>query len=317
MAQDRVAKRTKDPGEEATGDPIAKKTSRARALEETVPVSEVYQALLECGRPLVPKVIEYFANRGIRVETLDRFQVSFLSDTREVERRLQDEFGEAALVRAGVFQEKDGRSWFSFSRHPILFPILKEGVPVFVQGRLFDPAQGAPKYCNLAGVAVPALLNLDRLMELGPGNRVFVCEGAPDTMVLDQEGFPAVGIIGSSGFKAEWVSNLARFRVHLVLDNDAAGRSGTERITGLFHDQNLPVFVVKLPEGTKDANEFFLNHGAEEFERALAEPSDVRRTCNRQSVNCSRRRETGVRRFPIRILRTGSIPGWSPMAASS
>ncbi len=231
--------------------------------------AEIYRALLGFGRPLAPKAIEYFTQRSIRVETLDRFQIAFLADPHEVERRLLDAFGQAALVRAGVFQEKDGRAWFTFSRHPILFPILKDGLPVFLQGRLLEPKEGAPKYCNLAGVQVPALLNLDRLMEIEPASRVFVCEGAPDTMILDQEGFPAVGIVGSSGFKPEWLPDLARFQVHLVLDNDAAGRSGTDRIAGLFDEGNRPVFVVKLPEGVKDANEFFLNHRAEEFEAVV------------------------------------------------
>ncbi len=138
-----------------------------------------------------------------------------------------------------------------------------------VQGRLLEAREGAPKYCNLAGVEVPALLNVDRLMELEPGSRVFVCEGAPDTLILEQEGFPAVGIIGSSGYKGEWVGDLAHFRVHLVLDNDAAGRSGTDRTAALFHDHNLPVFVVKLPDDVKDANDFFLKHKADEFERLV------------------------------------------------
>ncbi len=166
----------------------------------------------------------------------------------------------------------------------------------FVQGRLLDPKEGAPKYCNLAGVEVPALLNLDRLVELEPGSRVFVCEGAPDTLVLEQEGFPAVGIIGSSGFKAEWVGNLARFRVHLVLDNDAAGRSGTDRTAALFHDQNLPVFVVKLPDGVKDVNEFFLKHTADEFEqlldRAERREADLQSTVRKLLEKAKNRGET-------------------------
>ena len=84
-------------------------------------------------------------------------------------------------------------------------------------------------------------------------------------MILEQEGFHAVGVIGSSGFKAEWVEELAKFKVYLALDNDEAGRMGCEKISRLFHENNLPVCMLALPEGIKDVNEFFTEHSAEDF----------------------------------------------------
>gem|GEM_PF-896805 len=249
--------------------PVTASPALGRPQEEwQASPTAIYQALMDCGRPLESKAVEYFENRGIRLETLDRFQVSFLSDTREVQSRLLRAFGQAALVRAGVFQEKDGKARFSFSNHPILFPILKDGLPVFLQGRLLDPKPGAPKYCNLSS-PVPALFNRDRLTGLGHGSAVFVCEGAPDTMALQQAGYPAVGIVGCSGFKEEWVDELTNFNVHLVLDNDDAGRQGTDRIREMFHQRNRPVRVVRLPEGIKDVNDFLVGRGPAEFEELV------------------------------------------------
>jgi len=249
----------------AAASPVQERSREERQASPT----EIYQALLKCGRPLAAQAVDYFAGRGIRLETLDRFQVSFLSDTRAVERCLLDAFGQGALVRAGVLQEKDGKTWFTFSRHPIVFPILKDGLPVFLQGRLLDPKPGAPKYCNVAG-PVPALFNRDRLTEVGSGAAVYLCEGAPDTMALEQAGYPAVGVVGCSGFKQEWVDDLKDFAVHLVLDNDDAGHQGTERIREMFHQRNLPVRVVQLPEGIKDVNDFLDGHGTAEFQELVA-----------------------------------------------
>ncbi len=68
-------------------------------------------------------------------------------------------------------------------------PSTRRSEPFWLQGRRFPENTAVPKYCNLAGVPVPALFNVDRLRGLDPKTEVFLCEGAPDTTTLDQAGF--------------------------------------------------------------------------------------------------------------------------------
>jgi hypothetical protein len=119
--------------------------------------------------------------------------------------------------------------------------------------------------------SLPTLFNADTLRDAAPNSPVFLCEGAPDAMILAQEGFTAVGVVGSGGFKADWIDLLAPFQVFLALDNDEAGRWGRERIAALLGKQGIACAVVELPESYKDVNDFFLDHGAQDFLRLAAE----------------------------------------------
>jgi hypothetical protein len=233
---------------------------------------EVYRALLDLGRPLPETVLEYFDGRRIRPETLERFGVSFLADPSAAAESLRERFSEERLTASGVFRRSEsGPPIFQFLHHPLLFPILSDGEPVFVQGRLFGRGPQRPKYCNLSGVAVPTLFNADTLRDAAPNSPVFLCEGAPDAMILAQEGFSAVGVVGSGGFKLKWVDLLAPFRVFLAFDRDDAGRRGRERIAALLAERGIPCASVELPESCKDVNDFFLDGGAEDFQRLAAQ----------------------------------------------
>jgi len=258
--------------------------------------TSIYSTLLGVGRPLSPHVLEYFVGRGVEAETLERFCISYLADTRRAVAVLEKSYSIEELMDAGVFSKnEDGKPFFLFRNHPLLFPILENGEPIWLQGRRFPENPAVPKYCNLAGVPVPTLLNVDGLRGLDPKTEVFLCEGAPDTMSLNQAGFPAVGIVGSSGFKQEWVAPLRQFRVTLALDSDTAGREGTERVVCMFHEEALPVRVLSLPPGVKDLNDFFLTHEAGSFAalalQAQKREADLCSIVRRLLVRVSNRRD--------------------------
>ncbi len=226
--------------------------------------TEILAGLLSQGRPLADRAVAYFSQRRIHRDTLDRFQVAFLPDPAKAAAQLQKDHEISALLEAGVFRTgKGGKSYFGFRRHPLLFPILREGRPVYLQGRRMD--EGKPKFMNLSEVTIPGLFNQDRLKDHDPNQSLFLCEGAPDTMILEQEGLAAVGIIGAGGFKAEWVDPLKPFNVHLALDPDSAGRSGSGRIREIFHQNDRPVWTLPLPEGSGDINDYFLQYGKQRF----------------------------------------------------
>jgi len=257
--------------EKAVDQPFGSETSET---DHQSSETEIYSTLLMAGRPLADQALAYMDSRQLGQDTLARFHVAYLEDPEKSAEELRACFGMGELLRSGVFRYSGNRGpVFQFLRHPLLFPLYRDGKPVFIQGRVLgDPEGRLSKFCNLAGRPVPSLFNLDQVAVLPAGTAVFVAEGAPDAMILEQEGFHAVGLIGSSGFKPEWAPDLARFKVCLALDNDEAGRIGTRKITRLFHEHHVPVpvSVIELPEGINDINEFFQEHRAADFDRLIS-----------------------------------------------
>jgi len=70
------------PAAEVSAPPAAVSSGKAGGRERQASPTEIYECLLQFGRPLAPQAVEYFAGRGIKADTLERFRVSFLPDTR-------------------------------------------------------------------------------------------------------------------------------------------------------------------------------------------------------------------------------------------
>lgn len=115
------------------------------------------------------------------------------------------------------------------------------------------------------------LFNERVLDDLPKGERVVLCEGELDCLVLSQAGVPAVTHTGGAGaFKEEWVARFRGLRVVIVYDNDKAGRDGAEKVAALMFGAGVDVSVARLPEtvGDKgDVTDYFvaLAGTAEEF----------------------------------------------------
>ena len=104
---------------------------------------------------------------------------------------------------------------------------------------------------------------------------VFIAEAILDAMSLWQSGFKnVIALYGAQGWTADHEQLLregATREAWLCLDNDEAGRNGTERLKEKLAALNVAsVHVVQWPEGVKDANEFFTSRGPQEFEKLLA-----------------------------------------------
>lgn len=219
---------------------------------------EILETLLAQLGPLSRVGAAYLESRGISLATATRARVVFIVSPGDIDRSLRARFPLEELTASGLYTTPDPRRQklpvFRFFRHRLLFPILVDGRPVFLQGRRLD-GDAKPKYLS-AGGTVPAPYNADLLPTLSPGSRVLIAEGPIDALTLLDRGYPAVGIFGVQNFKPAWVSLFRDLEVVLVLDADDAGRKGTEKLAAIFATAGKPVRSVSLPEGT-DVNTFF------------------------------------------------------------
>ena len=108
--------------------------------------------------------------------------------------------------------------------------------------------------------------------------RVIVCEGEFDRLVLEAQGFPAItSTAGAACFRPEWAAGLKSIReVYVCFDRDQAGRNGAGVVRVMVPHAKFVELPVEVGEGG-DVTDFFarLGRSSEEFERLLEGATQV------------------------------------------
>lgn len=196
----------------------------------------------------------YLMRRGISETVITRARVVYFPRRAysRVMRLMTKAFDLTHLRRSGLF---NGREHLTFYHHRLLFPFHEQtnrSRAIYLQARTTAPAI-RPRWHNMRG-AVPSLYNLNALADLPDNSIVYLVEGFTDTLTLISHNFAAIGIVGAGGLRAEWMSELARFRVVSLLDPDAAGERATARYAEMFAKDGMRLARVSLPA---DVNDYF------------------------------------------------------------
>ena len=115
--------------------------------------------------------------------------------------------------------------------------------------------QATPKYLYSKGFKKShALFGIHRLPK--QLDRLYVTEGALDTIWLDAHGYPSVALLGAilSSTQNTLISTLHPSEVVLCLDNDQAGQRGIEKALLDMQDKFL-VSYIKIPKDSKDVQD--------------------------------------------------------------
>jgi len=97
-------------------------------------------------------------------------------------------------------------------------------------------------------------------------NKVWLCEGEFDAMVLDQAGYPSIGVPGAMSFKDEWAYLFAYCeQVTVVFDGDERGREGAGRLSRVLSPLVTRLRLAKLPEGM-DVTDLYLRDQKQLYE---------------------------------------------------
>jgi len=126
-----------------------------------------------------------------------------------------------------------------------------------------------PKYLFTAGVKKDTLFNLH---EARGRDTLIVVEGFLDALVCTQRGLEGVVATGGSSLTEAQLENALRYHVKsfvLALDNDEAGRNGTEKSLDLITRKGLRAYIITLPEGFKDPDELIKAKGIEVFKELI------------------------------------------------
>ncbi len=128
---------------------------------------------------------------------------------------------------------------------------------------LYGRGMRAPRHCYLPG-PLRGVLNF-QAARLSP--EVVLTESILDALSFHQVGISiAIPIYGVNGFTPDHLDLLKREgvkRVILALDNDDAGRKGTDALKGKLTAMGMTVGALSFPEGIKDANELLVSRNGD------------------------------------------------------
>lgn len=153
-------------------------------------------------------------------------------------------------LKRGLFEQTISDFMLGWDGKRYTIPHLYRLVPFGVKRRQSDVDDGIPhKYTSVTGGRA-GLFNADCLATT---DKVVICEGEIDAMLLTQWGFPAVSSTAGAGtFKEKWVDLFSGIsKIWLMYDNDDAGRKGE----ALVHSILRRAKIVRYPAGIKDCGE--------------------------------------------------------------
>ena len=249
--------------------------------DDTAEVTRVLLAAAKFYRAKLkdsPRAIEYLKRRGLTGEMAARFGIGYATDAWQALEAVFPDYGDAALVEAGLVINGDGGKRYDRFRDRVMFPIHdSRGRVIGFGGRTLGG--GDPKYLNSPETAVFSkgrelyglFLARDAIRDAG---MVVVVEGYMDVVALAQHGIEySVATLGTSTTPAH-AQKLFRLADTVVFcfDGDAAGRKAAWRAL----ENALPVLAdgknarfLFLPDGD-DPDDFVRKRGRAEFTRALA-----------------------------------------------
>ena len=220
-----------------------------------------------------PLAQEYLKQRGMTGETAAWFSLGYSANVwRGLEGFLPDYNGDLA-VRAGLVREKEGRR-YDYFRGRVMFPIFTSPTRLAgFGGRALG--DGEPKYLNSPESPLfdkgRVLFGLPQAADAARRrNRLIVCEGYMDAVMLSQAGFrESVATMGTAATAAQ-MEKAARAADNIIFafDGDDAGRAAAwralEGILPALRDGKSVSFLF-LPGG-EDPDSFIQKRGAAAFE---------------------------------------------------
>ncbi len=239
--------------------------------EKTLALSDIMQKASDYYRQQLksaPSAIEYLKGRGLTGEIAARFALGYAPDGWDNLRGVFDDYGQAALLEAGLVVDKvdeEGnfiRRYDRF-RERIIFPIRNQkGQPIGFGGRIL--LQGEPKYLNSPETPLfqkgQELYGLfEARQSIRDAGYVLVTEGYMDVVALAQMGFAqAVATLGTA-CSSTHVQKLLRHTDQVVFsfDGDAAGRRAARRALEVSlpfaGDDKIIQFLFLPPEHDPDS----------------------------------------------------------------
>lgn len=266
-----LAKQAGLPLPEDRQDPQAGRR-RERLLNLMRDAARFYYA--ELWKPENAAVQQYFARRGLRRKTMNRFGLGYAPDSffATMDAMQAKGYSKEELLACGLAARSEKGNLYDKFRNRVMFPIIDQrGSVIAFGGRVMDDSK--PKYLNSPETTIfhkgrnLFALNLARKTK----NDYFIlAEGYMDVIALHQAGFDsAVASLGTA-LTDEQARMISRHTKNIIIsyDADGAGQAASQRAIDILKKADLTVRVLKIP-GAKDPDEFLREKGPDAFRRLI------------------------------------------------
>lgn len=211
---------------EATFRPVAdsKKTYKVLTSEQYAP----FETALESSQAAKA----FLARRGISLDTAKRLRIGFRQDVTKI-------------TAPDRFPDIKAAGWLAMPRF--------EGDTV-VGVHYRTVVDGRKEFCRQPGMAT-ALFNTPAIDIFEP---LYVVEGELDSLSLEQAGFRSVSIPSGSTEVTPTMRDQMMQAKEVILAGDCDGGVGVKAMDTLWRQLQERTYLLKWPDGMKDANQTFL-----------------------------------------------------------
>lgn len=227
----------------------------------------------------------YLRDRGLSLETIERFQLGYATASWDWLLRQAPAAGFSAdlLARAGLAVERQERGGhYDRFRDRVMFPIRDpQGRCVAFGGRVLPGSTEGAKYINSPETPVfsksSLLYGLDSSRDaMARTGRAVVVEGYTDCLAARQIGCDDVVAVLGTALGERHAKLLRRYadRLVLVLDGDEAGRRRADEVLDVLLAEPIDIRIARMPDGV-DPCEFALEQGREAFEALVESAVDA------------------------------------------
>lgn len=226
--------------------------------------------------------MQYFRQRGIRDDIMQRFRLGFCLTDRQAMAKaaLAKGYKEEYLINTGLCYRKDNGELADRFAGRAIFPwIGVSGKVVAFGGRVLDMrTKGVnQKYVNSPDSDIyhkdHELYGIFQAKKaIAREDCVYMVEGYTDVISMHQCGIENVVANSGTALSEHQIHILHRFTTNIVLlyDGDAAGIKAALRGTDMLLKEGMNVKVLLLPDGD-DPDSFAKKHNAEEFRTYISE----------------------------------------------
>jgi DNA primase len=257
---------------ELTAEEIQQKNERESLMAVTAFASNYFSAQLENdeGRAIG---LGYFRNRGIREDTLKKFQLGYSPEKRTAfsDEARKNGYKHSYLVKTGLSIERDEHLFDRFAGR-VIFPIHSlSGNVIGFGGRTLKTDKNIAKYLNSPESDIyhksRVLYGLFHAKKsIVSHEKCFLVEGYTDVISMHQAGIDNVVASSGTALTTEQIRLIKRFtqNITILYDGDEAGIKASFRGIDMILEEGMNVKVVMLPTG-EDPDSYARTHSSSEF----------------------------------------------------
>ncbi|MFN4152243.1 MAG: toprim domain-containing protein, partial [Candidatus Sericytochromatia bacterium] len=212
------------------------------------------------------EILDYLKTRGYKEEEIKLMEVGYFPEQKTLQEYLKQEgFSTDLINNSGLNTKGMGTS------HKLAIPYRDSNgvLKGFIVRSLLNDSEleeiKEKKYKYTYGLEKDSLFNIHQAKK---SKDLIIVEGYLDCLIAQVRGLKGVVGTGGNTLTETQLDNAVKLGIKhfiIALDNDKAGKTGTEKAVKKISQKDLKAFVVKLPTGFKDPDELIKEEGVEAF----------------------------------------------------